>query len=70
MAADFHLHAYQEHFYRVDDLAAVEALGGASKRSLAISDAYSNMGKRMNLRRTADRGKNLLRKPNNIVMLS
>jgi|GEM_PF-1189928 len=69
MVADLHLHAYQKLFYRVDDLAAAEDLG-ASKRSLAISDAYSNMGKRMNLRGTADRGKNLLRKPKNIVMLS
>jgi len=33
---------------RVDDLAAAEELGGI-KRSLAISDAYSNMGRGMNL---------------------
>jgi hypothetical protein len=69
MVADLHLHAYQEHFYRVDDLAAAEALG-VSKRSLAISDAYSNMRKGIILRRTAGRGKNLLRKPNNIIVLS
>jgi hypothetical protein len=43
---------------------------GVSKRSLAISDAYSNMRKGIILRRTADRGKNLLRKPNNIIVLS
>jgi hypothetical protein len=31
MVADFHLHAYQEHFYRVDDLAAAGDLGGIKK---------------------------------------
>ena len=31
MVADLHLHAYQKHFYRVDDLAAVEDLGGHQK---------------------------------------
>ena len=31
MVADRHLHEYQEHFYRVDDLAAAKDLGGIKK---------------------------------------
>ena len=54
---------------RVDDLAAAEELGGI-KSFLAISDAYSNMGREMNLFGTAYPEKDLFRKPNNIVVLS
>jgi hypothetical protein len=31
MVADLHLHEYQEHFYRVDDLADTKDLGGYQK---------------------------------------
>jgi hypothetical protein len=31
MVGDLHLHAYQKHFYRVDDLAFAADLGGIKK---------------------------------------
>lgn len=68
MVADRHLHAYQEHFYRVDDLADAKDLGGIKKIFGYIGCLFKHE-KGDNSSQNSRSGEEFI-KPNNIIVLS